>query len=224
MLRCLIVSGLALFATGCATDGLMHHADKTPPAVTPTEQYAITVTRAPDEILLAPHADGLSAAQSAALAALVQRWRDVDGDEITIHSPGGQAQAYRAVAAVQEALEGLGVRSDQITLAAYDPGDRAGAPIAVGFEGYHAQGPACGRNWKDFTKTFQNQVNNNFGCATTANIAAMIANPADLLRPRAMDAPDAARRETVLGKYRQGAVTSSPKDPQANGAVSNTLQ
>jgi pilus assembly protein CpaD len=52
----------------------------------------------------------------------------------------------------------------------------------------------------------------------------MIANPADLLTPRQMDPADASRRENVLGKYRQGQMTSSAKDPQANGAVSDAVQ
>ena len=63
--------------------------------------------------------------------------------------------------------------------------------------------------------------NPNFGCANTANIAALIANPADLIAPRDVRIRrDAARRETVLTKYRQGQITSTPKDEQASGVVS----
>jgi len=54
-------------------------------------------------------------------------------------------------------------------------------------------------------------------------IAAQVADPADLLHPRTEAPPDAARRQTVLDKYRQGAVTSAAKDTQANGAVSTTV-
>ena len=94
----------------------------------------------------------------------------------------------------------------------------------VGFKGYKAEGPECGRDWKSYTASRDNDVNNNFGCAITANMAAMIANPADLSNPQQTDPADAGRRETVLDKYRSGAVTSSAKDPQANGAVSDAVQ
>ena len=81
----------------------------------------------------------------------------------------------------------------------------------VGYTRYEAKGPECGREWKSFTKSFNNKPNNNFGCANTANIAAMIANPADLIAPRASDPSDAGRRETVLTKYRLGVPTSTPR-------------
>jgi pilus assembly protein CpaD len=226
MIRSLIVLCLAALACACAsTDGADRKALKDPPPLTPTEQFAITVDQTPDEILLAPHPDGLSRNQAVALAALVDRWRDTGADAITIRAPSGaQGEAYRSTAAVEAALETEGVRPDQIRITGYDAGARPGAPIAVGYASYHAQGPQCGREWKSFTASGSNRVNSNFGCATTANIAAMIANPADLLSPRTMDPSDAGRREVVMDKYRQGVSTSTAKDPQANGAVSDALQ
>ena len=44
----------------------------------------------------------------------------------------------------------------------------------------------------------------NFGCAQQRNLAAQVANPADLLGPRTMEPADAERRDVVLDKYRQG--------------------
>jgi pilus assembly protein CpaD len=223
MFRNLIVLCLAALACACASTS----ADKQAlnPPLTPTEQFAITVSQAPDEILLAPHQDGLSQAQVTALSALVGRWRDAGAHTLTIKAPsGGQGQAYRSTAAIQQALEDQGVRPDQVNVVGYDAGPRPGAPIVVGFTGYRAEGPQCGRDWHSFTASHNNNVNSNFGCATTANMAAMIANPGDLLAPRPTDPADAGRREVVLGKYRQGTITSTPKDPSANGAVSEVGQ
>jgi len=226
MLRKLaLVAVAAALTAACTTQQNLLAHQEAPPPITPTEQFAITVTQAPDEILLAPHAAGLSPAQAAALGSLVDRWREAGADAVTIRSPGGGSEnVYRAVAAIEEALQQDGVPPDQIRTASYDPGDHANAPVAVGFIGYRAQGPQCGHNWEDYTKSGDNRVNNNFGCATTANIAAMIANPGDLLRPQPMGPADAGRREVELGNYRKGAITSSAKDPQANGAVSNAMQ
>jgi len=225
MIRNLIVVSLAALACACASLDDSKRVAKHDAPITPTEQFAITVSSAPDQILLAPHASGVSDSQADALAALVNRWRDAGAETITIMAPaGGQGQAYHSTAAIEAALEELGVSPDRIRLGGYDAGQRIGAPIAVGFKSYKAQGPECGHSWRDFTASRDNDVNNNFGCATTANIAAMIANPADLLAPRQSDPADASRRETILGKYRQGATTSSAKDPQANGAVSDAVQ
>jgi pilus assembly protein CpaD len=228
VIRNLIVIGLAALATACASvddSSSKKLAKHDAPPVTPTEQFAITVSSAPDQILLAPHPNGVSDAQADALAALVDRWRDSGAESITIMAPaGGEGQAYHATAAIEATLEELGVSPDRIKLGGYNAGPRVGAPIAVGFKSYKAQGPECGHDWTDFTASRDNNVNSNFGCATTANIAAMITNPADLLAPRQMDPGDANRREVILGKYRQGAITSSAKDPQANGAVSDAVQ
>ena len=223
MIRNLLLLGLAIGASACGTVG-ERGGLAAQPGRTPTENYSIALTSAPDEIQLAVHADGLSAHQVAALETLVGRWREGGGHAITIQAPAGDGhEAYRTVTAIQDRLQGLGVAPSLIHQAAYDPAQRAGAPVVVGFMRYEAEGPKCGRDWQDFTHTAQNTTNSNFGCAVTANVATMIANPADLAEPRATDDPDAARREYVLGKYRQGQVTSAAKDDQATGAVSNVV-
>jgi pilus assembly protein CpaD len=222
--RAMLALCLAASVAGCASTGGKTKTAKTE-ALTPTEQFAIKVTSHPDEIMLAPHADGLSQRQADAVADLVDRWRDLGDETITIQSPSaGGGEVYRATTAVQHALLGLGVLPDQIHLTGYDAAARPGAPIVVGFERYEAKGPQCGRSSKSYTQTTSNRPTENFGCAVTANAAAMIANPADLVHPRTMDEADAARRETVLSKYRNGQVTSSAKDEQAAGTVSTAVQ
>lgn len=56
----------------------------------------------------------------------------------------------------------------------------------------------------------QNYSTRNFGCASQHNLAATVANPEDLVQPRAEQPGYAARRKTVLEKYRQG------QDPSTN--------
>jgi pilus assembly protein CpaD len=227
MTRLLLTACLAAALAGCAS---MKSDDKKAaidPPVSPTTQFAVALTHSPDEILLAAHATGLSPAQGAAVQALVDRWRDSGGGPVVVQTPAaGGATAYRSASAVQGALLKLGVHDNEIQLVSYQPAaDTSGpSPIVVGFTRYAAQGPQCGRDWKDFTKTYANQPNSNFGCAVTANFAAMVANPADIAGPRPMDPSDANRRETILGHYRKGELMSSAKDPQANGAVSSAIQ
>ena len=226
MIRQLLVACLAASVSACATSHAAKTA-KTEPAMTPTQQYAVTLTHSPDEILLAPHATGLSPAQAAAVGDLVERWRDAGDGPVTVQTPaGGGSGAYRSTTEIQGALTRLGLSEGQIKLVSYQAAASATGitPIVVGFTHYEATGPKCGRDVHDFTKTYTNQPNNNFGCAVTANFAAMLANPADLAGPRPMAPGDANRRETILGHYRKGELMSSAKDPQANGAVSSVLQ
>lgn len=226
MIRHLLMVCLATSVTACAMPRLDKLMAGDPPPITPTERFTAKVTHSPDEILLAPHATGLSPAQAAAVSDLAERWRDAGDGPVTVQTPaGGGADAYRSSMAVQGALVRLGLPEDQIRLVSYQPAEGlSGPPIVVGFTHYVAHGPQCGHDWKDFTKTFANQPNSNFGCAVTANFAAMIANPADLANPRPMDPSDANRRETIVGHYRKGELMSSAKDPQATGAVSSALQ
>jgi pilus assembly protein CpaD len=220
-IRSLIVILTATLVCACASTDKSKPAKEDTAARLPTEQWAITVSPSEDDVLLAPHEAGLSDAQQAALVGLVSRWRDHGGGQIVIKEPaGGQGQSYRSTAAVQDALEALGVDPGQVRVAGYDAGPRPGAPIVVGYIRYEAKGPDCGREWKSVTDSFENKPNSNFGCANTANIAAMIANPADLIAPRTSDPADAGRRETVLTKYREGQITSTAKDTQASGSVS----
>jgi pilus assembly protein CpaD len=215
----LLVAAAALGACASHAPANPHVAD-TP--ITPTQRFAPVVTETPDQVLLAPHATGLSAAQTAAVDALVQRWRTSGGGAILIHPPvAGGAEGYRMAAAVQTRLEAEGVRDAQIRI---EPGDETGGgAVAVAFNSYTADGPRCGREWTSFTHSSDNAPNSNFGCATTANLAAMIANPADLAAPRAEDPADAGRREQVISKYRAGQVTSTSSDSQATGHVSTAV-
>jgi pilus assembly protein CpaD len=70
----------------------------------------------------------------------------------------------------------------------------------------------------------QNAPHWNHGCATQRNLAAMVTNPADLVQPRSETPVYAARRSTVLDKFRKGEATQTV-DPNANkGKISEIGQ
>ena len=52
-------------------------------------------------------------------------------------------------------------------------------------------------------------------------MAMMVADPRDLLEPRAMDGANAARRQAVIGNYEAGKVTSSDKSSDQKTSVSD---
>ena len=63
----------------------------------------------------------------------------------------------------------------------------------------------------------------NLGCANQHNLAAMVANPADLLGPRSETARPSERRDVTWGKYVQGQSTGANKsaDERVNQDNSN---
>jgi pilus assembly protein CpaD len=213
------LAALGLLALGaCATDDAA--LDKGGPLA--TEHYAIDVKPAPQELQLAAHPSGLSPTQVDALKTFVADWRDANGGDVTLkapeHGPDRDA-AYRTVVDTRDYLVAQGVLAQKIRITGYDAGGDAKAPILVGFVRYVAKGPVCGQSWSDLTQVDDNREYPEFGCAVTANVAAQIGDPADLLQARASDPPDAQRRQAVTDAYRKPSTTSTPKDPQADGTL-----
>jgi pilus assembly protein CpaD len=205
------LAAAALCLTACATTP-KGTAKKADPPITPGAQFTLKTETTTDKIALALHPDGLSKAQLAALQALAARRAEVEGGVVTLKLPQGAADAAaagRAADAAQAALNAAGATVQRTTYESDDPK----APLLVSFEYDGAEIPKCGR-WDDLTKTGDNQVYSNFGCAVTANMAAQIANPTDIVHPRAEDAPDVERRTSVLAKYREGKPTPA-EEPQA---------
>lgn len=210
MLRMLIaVAAAGLVVAGCAggpaeLDG--------PIPLTPTQRYVLQVEPGADRIALAVHETGLSGAQRAAIADLASRFMIEGAATVRIESPAGDdpaaaAQAYRA----REALQAAGVPPSAIQMSGYyGPDPRA--PIVLGFETARAAVPQCGTRWGSLTRTGSNAGHANFGCAVTANLAAQIADPRDIVRPREMTPVDAQRRTVVFGAYRAGTPTAAEQE------------
>ena len=216
---------LALLSTGLL--GACGHADRGPPsdlhAALPTEQYPLRAREVPNETKLAVHADGLSPAQRDALADLSDRWTQAGGGEITIRVPTAGVDPRAADVTSREAMDflgAMGVPAARIHRVGYAPQAPGDAPIVVAYLTYRAMVPRCGLEWENLSSNGKNRPMENFGCAVNANLAAQIANPADIAAPRTLDPADAARRTTVLGKYRQGQITGGDADRNATGTLS----
>ncbi|MEJ0066844.1 MAG: CpaD family pilus assembly protein [Caulobacteraceae bacterium] len=224
-MRMPLIASLACLAVAACASEAPPLAQARP--ITPTERYAIQVKPSPVELMLAAHGAGLSDAQAAALRDFMGRYEDADRGAITIKAPEhgpDESGVYRTATATRDFLIAQGALPGDVRIEGYDAGGDGKAPVRVSFLAYHAQGPACGTSWSDLSKEDSNEPYAEFGCAVTANFAAQVADPADLLHPRASDPPDALRRANVLDKYRQAQTTSTPKDPQADGTFSSVGQ
>lgn len=80
-------------------------------------------------------------------------------------------------------------------------------PIKV--SGGRAHTKPCGNWTKDATETASNEMFPNHGCAVQANIAAMVADPNDLVRPDTMSMAPGASRAAAVRKINEGQNTNS---------------
>jgi pilus assembly protein CpaD len=96
-----------------------------------------------------------------------------------------------------------GVPTGRVVIAPYDAtGSQGPAPIRIAYGKMTAATARCGRWPDDVLNTVDNRHYANFGCSYQNNLAAQVANPADLLGPRAPGDIEAERRSTILNDYR----------------------
>ncbi|MCW5696041.1 MAG: CpaD family pilus assembly protein [Bauldia sp.] len=136
--------------------------------------------------------------------------------EIAIVLPSGAANTHNASSIalqIESIFLGAGIPSSAISFRAYPahPGE-AQAPIRLAYVRISAETAPCGPWPDDLSDDNDNRNYANFGCATQQNLAAMVSNPLDLLYPRVMTPPSAARRTGVLGAYESGADTGTAYD------------
>lgn len=211
------VTAVAALAAGCK-----HLDDETRVAgwsmTDATQQHPIMVSQRPAHLSVrVPRgSQALSPAQRAELLEFAQRFQatDAGNSRLVIAAPGGSANEASAMHAVQEIralLEDHGFPASSISVEAYHAERGHEPPVRVSYLRYVAEGPQCG-NWStNLAREPNNLPYPNFGCTTQHNLAAQIANPADLLGPRTMTPRAADRREAVWDKYVKGTTTSSSK-------------
>jgi pilus assembly protein CpaD len=140
-------------------------------------------------------------------------------------SGGANAEAASVIAAdARRALADAGVSYAAIAGSTRDAGGEA-MPILVSFNRFEARAPECAPLWEqDLAHQSNNQAWESFGCATNANLAALVEDPADLLHPRAEDPRDSNRRDTVLDAYRAGEQTHAERSGDERVSISNAVQ
>jgi pilus assembly protein CpaD len=170
------------------------------------------------KVAFADSADGLSAEDRAQLASFVSGYLAAGNGAISVAPPHG-AGSSEAIQYIGEQLVAMGVPRSRILVGTRDVtgnDDR----IELGYVSYVAHTDPCG-NWsQDADDTGDNLPMPDFGCAVQHNIAAMVADPRDLVTPRALGAGSAARRTTLTKQYETGQTTSAQKTQEQSGAVS----
>lgn len=220
-----LVAILALSA--CATTPPLgtgtNQSGATPNPKTPIDQYALGATTDTDTINLRINPNGFSENQIRALDQLAARTNWVSGESSDVQiitSP--EPAAIAAGQAVSAYLARHDVNRQHMSQISEDaqPGD----VITLVTFSYQARTFDCNKNWENLAATRNNTPYQNFGCSLTSNLAAQVADPRDLAHPASATSPDAARKSTILDKYRKGEVTSSAVDTASKGTISDAIK
>ncbi|PTQ65320.1 pilus assembly protein CpaD [Sphingomonas sp. PP-CE-3G-477] len=140
------------------------------------------------------------------LAGWMTTMRLAYGDRVAIDDPAGEGlRAHDAVAAVVAGY-GLLLSDDApVTPATVTPGT-----IRVVVSRMRAAVPRCPDWSRDSTNEFESNTSSNYGCAVNRNLAAMVANPADLVRGApGTETTDAAVSYKAIDTYRKKAPTGA---------------
>lgn len=215
-LRTLLLVGSAALALSACKHQQQYNGDVAGwSLIDPTQRHPIIVSQEPEtlDLRVSSGARGLTPAQRSRVINFAQRARasDAGNSRVVISVPTGGSNEISSMYAVQDIrklLTDIGFQKPSVSVeASYDHN----GPIQLSYLRYVAEAPECG-NWSDnLASDPQNLPYANFGCANQRNLAAMVANPADLLGPRSETERYSDRRNTTLNKYISGEVTTADK-------------
>lgn len=157
----------------------------------------------------------LSRVQRVAVDGFVAGYDRAAGSVVTLLVPYGspnQAAASVVASDMVTRLRAGGVPEGRIVHQSYEAsqyGDNA--PIRLSYSEMQAKTGPCGRWPADMLETTENKHWANFGCSYQNNLAAQIANPADLLGPRRPSEIDTQRRSISIDDYRARETVWSPE-------------
>lgn len=216
----LSLAALALTACTAISNDERHYQteDTMHPIAVDPQTVVMEVTASLDDM-------DLSAIDRARVRNFASYYKDKGHGPITLTMPSGSLNTKRSVAvaaSIRQELHDAGVPWASLPGASYRAsGTRDDATILISFTRYVATASPCGVWTKDYTDNARALLTPNFGCATQNNLAALVADPRDLIMPADAAPADAARRADILEKYRSGAITSSEVDEQARGTISD---
>jgi len=207
----LIAAGFVL-ATGCASavNGVEQVGgyEKNHPISVDSQIVSLTLN-------VDPSTQELSNLDSARIRAFADAYTRNGHGPITLTAPSGAADdlaGQETAADVRGHLHSLGVPWASISGATYRTGGEQSGQLILSYTHYVATASECGI-WKGIRETDRrNLVSPNFGCSAQNNLAAMVADPRDLITPTDMGPVDSMARIRAVQAFREGQVSSVATD------------
>lgn len=154
---------------------------------------------------------GMTGSQRDTLLGFLDGYDKSAAPTLTIQVPSGSANEVAATAAARDfarlAVAG-GIKRNRIVVVSYQAASsEISSPVRVAYVSVRAQTDKCGRWPDDLGDTAENKHYADFGCSYQNNLAAQMANPADLLGPRKPSTIDAENRGAVIDVYRSRGIS-----------------
>jgi pilus assembly protein CpaD len=183
------------------------------------------------EVFVGTGRGGLTASQRTDVTAYAQTWMNEGTGPIAVDLPVSTPNARAATQSLQDIqaiFSSVGVPARGVAVRRYTPANPSQfATIKLNYPRVTADAGPCGVWAEDLGPSFRNPIYqenrpySNLGCASQRNMAAMVANPADLVQPRPESPSYTTRRSTVLGKYSKGESTATQYPDQDKGKISD---
>lgn len=148
----------------------------------------------------------LTAGMKSAVEGFADDYRRSGAKGLEVLVPAGssnEASASYIAHQAREALENRGVPHNHISLRSYSA-ESAELPghVRLSFVAVRARVDSeCGVWPTDVSSDFSNTNYHNFGCATQSNLAAIVADPNDLIAPRGNGVINAERSAIIVGDF-----------------------
>lgn len=225
----LIVAGIGMAALSACSSVAPSNVPADYLQGTALDRNAIRVEKKTEflEIAIHPQASEVSLADKAAISNFVSAYRDHGHGPLIMSLPASSANPQLAVAAVAEARAIAyenGVQYEEIEGTHHGEDSLVSEPMILAFQAYDAIAPDCpSQATIDYSDISSNNERATLGCSIRANLAVMIADPADLLGSRPLDSADPVRRSVILEKFRKGESTASTRGSDESGTVSQAV-
>jgi len=232
VLRAALAVGSTVLVSACNTDQQITGVPDVPTDYRMRHPISITEKDHTLQLFIGANRGSLTPAQRAQLLAFGQTWKNEATGGVIVDLPVGgvnERSSADALREIESILAATGVPPQNMAVRNYRVSGRTLATVRVTYPRIAAQAGPCGLWPKDIGPSFnrdyfENQPDWNFGCATQRNLAAMVADPADLVQPRAQTPSYTMRRTTVLEKYRVGQSTATQAASGNTGKISSVGQ
>lgn len=231
VMRVAAAAACALAVCGCNTDSQVTGAPEPPTDYRLRHPITLQESARTLELFIGTNRGELNPTQRAQVLSFGLGWkRDATGGVI-VERPIGATNERAAAAATPEIVSILGASGlppQSIAVQTYPATGPNLATIRISYPRIHAQAGPCGLWPENIGPSFdryyvENQAPWNYGCAEQRNLAAMVADPSDLVQPRGETPVYTMRRTTVLGKYEAGSPTNTEYS-NTGGKISNVGQ
>jgi len=189
----------------------------------PSQRHPIMVSKKPIylDIAVARGSTGLSHAQVGNVREFLSQYRQEGSGKLVVSAPSGspnEVAAFKALKRVRNLIREDGIAYGSVEMTPYYQEDDPQPPLKLSYVRFVAEGPDCGQWHDNLAEDERNKNYENFGCAQQRNLAAMVANPRDLIRPHGSAPRASERRDTTWDKYVKGETTITKRDAKEESA------